>query len=471
MVQVGQILRLVSTMLVGAPLAISCGNLSGVTGGADAAAPPVSATSAEISTPAVSSGALNPLAHGIRYDVCPGCAYAELTTIPWNSLRAGSVVNIFYRTTPYKTKIALRVSGTAAAPIVINGVPDESGNRPVISGDEAVTAKANANTGIYSDQHPEYGEALALVLIKRSQTMDPYGYKPKFLQIRNLELRGTYGRSFTAQNGEIKPFSKSAAGIWADVVEDLTIDNVIVTDHAFGIFVNNRNASGMVDAETSRHLTVRNSQVFGNGRVGSYLEHNIYLQGVGCTLERSEIGALRAGAAGSSYKDRCSGSVIRNNTIACAARCLDLVHDESGSSSVRDSPTDTAPDYDVAIVTGNKIVSSSSISCIHFGGDNLGEGVGPFPTYRNGPLMFNDNECTIANLPTEDDGSAYVFDVQHTAAKVNAAGNRIRITVRSGSDQAAWLRAFGTVNLGANDAAGLIDAPAAAVTTQYLVNH
>ena len=470
MARVGRIIRLVSTLVVAAPLGSSCGNLSGSIGGAQPAARPVSATSADMSTSAT-GGALDAVAHGIRYDVCPGCAYTELTTIPWNSLRPGSVVNIFYRGTPYRTKIALRVSGSAAAPIVINGVLDESGNRPVISGDGAITARANANTGIYSDQHPEYGEALALILIKRSQTMDAYGYKPKFLQIRNLELRGTYGKSFIAQNGDPKPYSSSAAGIWADVVEDLTIDNVIVTDHAFGIFVNNRNASGMSDAETSRHLTVRNSRVYGNGRVGSYLEHNLYLQGVGCTLEHSEIGALRAGAAGSSYKDRCSGSVIRDNTITCAARCLDLVHDESGSRSVRDSPTDTAPEYDVAVVTGNKIVSSSSISCIHFGGDNLGEGVGPFPTYRNGPLIFNDNECTIANLPADDDGTAYVFDLQHTAAKVNAAGNKIRIAPRPGSGQAAWLRAFGTVNLGANDAPGLIDAPAAAVSTQYRVNH
>jgi hypothetical protein len=92
--------------------------------------------------------------------------------------------------------------------------------------------------------------------------------------------------------------------------------------------------------------------------------------------------------------------VIRNNTINCAARCLDLVNDESSSNAAtRDSPTDTAPDYDTAIVTGNKITSSNSISCIHFSGDNLGEGAGPFPTYRNGPLIFNDNECTITNLP------------------------------------------------------------------------
>jgi hypothetical protein len=408
---------------------------------------------------------------GSRYDVCASCRHTELTTIPWNALSPGSVVNVFYRAEPYRTKIALRVSGTATKPIILNGVMDAAGNRPVISGDGAVTAKSNANSGIYQDEHPEYGEGLALILIKRSQTTDPFGYKPKFIRIRNLELRSTYGRSFTAQNGQIKQYSNSAAGIWADVVEDLTVDNVIVTDHAFGIFINNRNANHMVDAETSRHLTVRNSQIFGNGRVGSYLEHNLYLQGVGCTVEGNTIGTLRDGARGSSYKDRCSGSVIRNNTITCAARCLDLVHDESGSPKVRDTPTDNAPDYDSSIVTGNKISSRRSISCLHFGGDNLGEGVGPFPTYRNGPLTFDDNECTIGNLPADDDSRAYVFDIQHVAGKINASGNRIRITVRPGSDQAAWLRAYGTVNLGRNDAPGLTDATDAAVAGQYQVNH
>jgi hypothetical protein len=114
--------------------------------------------------PVPTTGALNAIGSGVRYDVCATCPYTELTTIPWNELTAASVANIYYRSAPYKTKIALRVSGTAAAPIIINGVVDAAGNRPVISGDGAVTAKSNANTGIYSDEHPEYGEGLALIL-------------------------------------------------------------------------------------------------------------------------------------------------------------------------------------------------------------------------------------------------------------------------------------------------------------------
>jgi hypothetical protein len=418
------------------------------------------------------SAALDAVAPGKRYDVCATCPNTELTSIPWNDLTPGSVVNVFHRSTPYRTKIALRIAGTAAAPVIINGVTGPAGERPVISGEDALTPKSNANSGIYSDEEPNNGEALALILIKRSHTKDQYGYKPKFIQLRNLELRDTYGKHFTAQNGANKPFAPWAAGIWADVVEDLLIDNVLITNHSFGVFINNRNANGGIDAETSRRITVRHSQIFGNGRAGSYLEHNLYLQGIGCVVEDNSIGTLRPGAAGSSYKDRCAGSVIRNNHINCAARCLDLVHDESSSnSSKRDSPTDTAPDYDVAVVTGNTIESSASISCIHFGGDNLGEGAGPFPTYRNGPLRFNDNQCTITGLPASDDWRAYVFDIQHTAGTVEASGNTIRFQVRQGSDSRAWVRAYGTVELGKNDAPGLLDASDRATAGDYHVIH
>jgi hypothetical protein len=387
-----------------------------------------------------------------------------LTTVPWNTLTPGSVVNVFHRTTPYRTKIALRVSGTSGAPIVINGVTDASGNRPVMSGDGAVTATANRNSGIYSDANPEYGEGLALILIKRSQSTDSYGYKPKHLQIRNLELRSTYEKSFTSQSGQVKAYTSPSAGIWADVVEDLLLENLVITDHGFGVFVNNRNANDLQDAETSKRLTVRNSRISGNGKVNSYLEHNLYLQGMGCTLEGSYVGTLRPGAQGSSYKDRCAGTIVRNNVIDCAARCIDLVHDESGSSSRRDSPTSTAPNYDAALVSGNTINSSIAVQCVHFGGDNLGAGVGPFPTYRNGPLTFTNNRCTL-NVSSY---RAYVFDIQHVAGSIEASGNTIVMT--GGSQIRSWLNLYGTVTLGSNVAPSLLDTRDGAIAGQYQVN-
>jgi hypothetical protein len=415
--------------------------------------------------PAVDASPLDALENGKRYDVCEACSYKELTTIPWNDLTPGSVVNIYARAAPYRTKIALRVSGTATAPIVVNGVSDAAGRLPVLSGDGAVTATSNRNSGIYSDAHSEYGEGLALILIKRAST-DRYGYKPRFLVIRNLELRDTYERSFSSQSDMTKRYEPSVAAIWADVVEDLLIEGNVITGHAFGVFINNKNAENGADAETSRRVTLRQNRIFGNGRVNSYLEHNVYGQGVQFVYESNFIGALRPGAEGSSLKDRSSDTVVRNNTIECAARCLDLVEDESGSSAKRDSPTALAANYDRALVTGNSIVSNiSATSCIHFGGDNLGEGAGPFPTYRNGPLIFTDNSCTL----NVNAWRASVFDIQHVGATVEASGNTIVFGGKS--EVRSWLRLYGNLTLGENDAPPLADASDRARPGEYLVRH
>ena len=58
------------------------------------------------------------------YNVGPGQSYTEPDTVPWGALQAGDVVNIYYRSTPYRWKIGLRGQGTQSAPIVINGVRD-----------------------------------------------------------------------------------------------------------------------------------------------------------------------------------------------------------------------------------------------------------------------------------------------------------------------------------------------------------
>lgn len=396
--------------------------------------------------PSPIAGALEATGGGTRYDVCATCQHTELTTVPWTTLTPGSVVNIAYRAEPYRTKFALRSSGTAAAPIIINGVTDARGRRPVISGDGAVTAVANRTSNQFGSGQYSV-EGYALILIRRNTQADPYGYKAKFLTIQNLELRSTYGKQYTNSAGALSAWGSSSAGLWADVVEDLTLDNVVVTDNAFGIFVNNRNAENGVDAETSKRITVRRSQVYGNGKVGSYLEHNLYVQGVGCLIEDNVIGGLRSGAQGSSYKDRCSGTIFRRNTVTCHMRCIDLVHDESGSPTRRDSPTSTAPDYDVATVEDNTITSQMATQCVHFGGDNLGDGAGPFPTYRNGPLRFNRNRCTL-NLPSA--WTVTVIELQHQAATAVAADNVVAITYRAGGS-ARWQGQYGTVTLGAGN--------------------
>lgn len=88
-----------------------------------------------------SSSCAGPLIGSNRtYDVGPGKQYTELTQVPWLSLTAGDVVNIYYRAQPYKTIIGLRAQGTANRPVYINGVTDSQCNRPVIDANGAVLA-------------------------------------------------------------------------------------------------------------------------------------------------------------------------------------------------------------------------------------------------------------------------------------------------------------------------------------------
>ena len=68
----------------------------------------------------------------------------------------GDVVNIYHRATPYRHKVLLSEQGTAAHPIVINGVTDGSGNRPTIHAANAVTVNPDVRPTIQTDANGRY---------------------------------------------------------------------------------------------------------------------------------------------------------------------------------------------------------------------------------------------------------------------------------------------------------------------------
>ena len=64
-------------------------------------------TPATSPTPPPSVGACSTALQGTRtYDVGPGKTYEELTSVPWLSLEAGDVVNIYYRPHPTRQRSA-----------------------------------------------------------------------------------------------------------------------------------------------------------------------------------------------------------------------------------------------------------------------------------------------------------------------------------------------------------------------------
>src|SRR5262245_2219463 len=127
-------------------------------------------------------------AHATLYEVGPGKPLANIGDVPWESLAAGDTVNIYWRATPYREKWVISRAGTTAQPITVRGIPDASGNLPVISG-------ANATTRLQLDYTNEQRGLLKI------GTASP-DVLPKYIVIESLDLQSAKpGYTFTDDAG------------------------------------------------------------------------------------------------------------------------------------------------------------------------------------------------------------------------------------------------------------------------------
>ncbi|MCW7537510.1 hypothetical protein OOT46_06550 [Aquabacterium sp. A7-Y] len=356
------------------------------------------------------SEALKARGGGRTFDVGPGKPYTELEDVPWLQLGPGDVVNIHHRAQPYRTKIGLRAEGRADAPVVINGVTDARCRRPEISGASAVTARDAVRAQFFDKKHSEH---LGTIVLYRSP-QDRYGHRPRHIVFQNLKVSGANkANTYIAQDGSTGRYASGAAGIYAVVVEHLTLDNCEITGNANGLFVNSRS-----NDEASAYITVRRSRLHDNGNPGSWLEHNLYVQAARTLYEGNYIGQLVPGALGSSLKDRASGTVVRYNHIVAAARALDLVEIEDGVTRISDDPL-----YNDAWVFGNLIVddagtpAQASMKLIHWGGDNSPE------VFRRGTLHFYNNTVVVKAEQRKEFWYVSLFDMPTSQQTVSARGN------------------------------------------------
>ncbi len=444
----------------GAPVSDDAGLLDGAdptgdAGPTDAAAP--TGDAGPPPPPTASDPVTVPLVGAHQtYDVGPGRAYAEPDTVPWARLTAGDVVNIYYRPTPYRWKLCLRGSGTAAQPIVVNGVTDASGHRPSFDFAGARTA-SGCNLGggddVFNVGSQWSLEDYAGIMIKPGVN-DAYGYKPKWIQIKNLELIGAApGRSFVNLAGATVPYMDSPAAIWIQPSADILLENNVIHDHGFGVFSMSKDATLLQACE---RLVVRANRIFGNGVVGSYLEHNLYIQSTNPLIEGNYFGLTRAGSEGSTYKSRSSGEIFRYNYVEASARAIDWVYAEDQTPGIA-----TQADYGVDYAYGNVIVNDCALgNCaanpIHYGGDNLGEQENtatqfvPSTPYR-GHLYFYNN-TVVNHVDAGDTWRTAVFDLSLRDTTVDAWNN---VFAFSGTSNFSWVEGAGQLRLrGANLAAG-----------------
>ena len=391
---------------------------------------------------------------GTTYDVGPGQSIGEPDGVPWSELAPGDVVNIYWRAEPYRWKLCLRSQGTQTAPVVINGVTNDQGQRPVFDFDGATTASGCANvfdpTNVWSLE--DYGG----IVIKPGLD-DPYGYQPSWLEIRNLELHGAgIERDFIGIDGSSRKYVDAGAAVWIQPTTDLTLENNVIHDNAFGVFTMAKDDELRFACQ---RITLRSNRVYGNGLSGSYLEHNVYMQATNPVVEGNFFGIVRTGSEGSSYKSRSSGEIFRYNHVVGSARAIDLVQSEGQSDGIAQES-----DYGIDYVYGNVIEVDCALEhCgtypIHYGGDNLGEQENsealfrPSEPYRRQLYFYNNT--VVFKVDREQSWRASVFDLSERNTQVSAWNNLFAFR---GSSQYAWVQNAGQLGLhAANFVDGMVE--------------
>ncbi|MCC6849267.1 MAG: right-handed parallel beta-helix repeat-containing protein [Deltaproteobacteria bacterium] len=354
------------------------------------------------------------------YDVGPGQPLANVGDVPWESLGPGDTVNIHWRPTPYREKWVISRAGTAAQPITVRGIPDASGNLPVVSGDGATTRLALDYTN----------EQRGLVKIG---TASP-NVLPQYIVVENLELRSAKpGYTFTDDAGNAGvAYAANAAAIYVERGQHLVIRGCKLHDAGNGLFI------GIYGGDT-QDVLVEGNHLWDNGNAGSAFEHNNYTAAVGIVFQYNRFGPLCAGCNGNALKDRSIGTVVRYNWIESGNRQLDLVDAEDDPSLVAD------PRYRDAWVYGNVLVEpdgAGNSQIVHYGGDSGDPSIyrkGTLHLYENTVVSTRTGNTTLLRLSTNDERA----DVRNNVVYVTATGSRLAMLDSAGqlTLRANWLKA------------------------------
>ena len=340
---------------------------------------------------------LSSAAWATDYHVGPGQTYATIGAVPWATLAPGDRVYIHWRSTPYAEKWVLCRQGTQADPILVSGVPGPGGERPVISGDGAVTAPGlnywNEDRGV----------------LKIGGANTPADLTPAWIVVEGLDIRSARpGFTFTDDGGTSgMNYSSNASAIYIEKGDNIVVRDCVFHDCGNGFFC----ALGTSD------LLVDGCHIYDNGISGSIFEHNNYTEANGITFQFNRFGPLRSGCPGNNLKDRSAGCVIRYNWIESGNRQLDLV----------DSDTlYTDPDYGTTHVYGNILIEpdgAGNSQICHYGGDS-----GTTAEYRKGTLHFYNNTVISTRA-----GNTTLFRLSTNEESADCRNNILYVTAGGGN--------------------------------------
>ena len=278
---------------------------------------------------------LEPTGAGIRIDIGGGNNnHADTSTFDPDVLTPGSVVNIFWRATPYNDRLLFSKSGTLSDPIIINGVTDALGNAPQFDA-------SNASTNFEERWNPFVGGGPdanhrnhAFWLVTRRFDTDPGTYTPEHIQFWGLDMFNANDSHSAEVNGVQRTYSKAACPIRVQGGAFITLQGNILHDSGNGF-------TSSDSSPVNRSLVIRGNHFYGNGAVGSNLEHQIYAQAVAAPgdpwsniVEGNRVGLGIAGNLGGAIKVRGSDWLVRYNYVDGSSRAIDYVE-----------PQGSFPDY------------------------------------------------------------------------------------------------------------------------------
>ena len=379
---------------------------------------------------------------GTDYQVGPGAGQlGSLDQVPWENLKAGDTVRVFHRSTPYAGKFLISAQGTADAPVRVCGVRGPNGERPVITGANAVTRRNQA----YGH---ELHESRSVIAVKQKSS-DAWTAYPRYIQIDGLNIRSAHPNyQFTDTNGVRKTYTDFGGCIWVERGHNVTIADNEINDCTHAIFTKSTDDG---DFAVSKNVRIAGNYFHGNGVSGSDRIHTTYIQSSRVVYEFNRYGAMRSGANGNSIKDRSVGTVVRYNRIEDGARALDLVEAEDFPNTAKADPA-----YRTTYVYGNQIIKDGRKgSTIHYGGDHNGSTPGANwgePNNRKGTLYFFHNTVRITG-----DGYAVLFQLSTTEEKAEVWNNIFVFDasvpspqMRSATDVGSAWTTGGILNLGRN---------------------
>lgn len=400
---------------------------------------------------------------GTRYDIGGGNNYGtDLADVPWRTLQPGDAVNIYYRAAPYKEKVLVSETGTVTNPIIINGVTDASGNRPVIDGDGAVTVN-------HLDWADNLESALFLIHRKRISRGGVFGETANHIAVQNFKFvnaKETFSYTF---GGSSFTYPETGRLLWLQSSEYITVSGNIFENAGEGIF------GGAPAEKPTKTLTIRGNRFKDLGKLpAGNASHAVYVISYSEPDESNifegnyfdDIGDPNV----AHLKVRSTGAIIRYNTFEGAARIIDLVEaQDSLVDAIFDNytPQQINDKYYSAHIYGNLIVNDFDVaghhggSPIHIGSDSSPTGDEvfygevpanalnqPFNRGVGAPVYFYHNTFHYHSTPAQN-WRANIFDPNGNYGdspfdgQIVAANNIIELT---GGNRIGQMRYSGILN-------------------------